>query len=66
MKSKVKSKQTCKWQDINNSKQVIKDYIEEIQSEAYYIKWLFQRAYYYNFNQQLINNFENLYNENKN
>lgn len=42
MKNKVKSKQTCKWQDINNPKQVIKDYIEEIHSEDYYIKWLFQ------------------------
>lgn len=63
-KAKAKSKQTCKWSDsIKDPKQVIKDYIKEIHSEDYYIKWLFQNQSWYEFHQQLIDKFEVLYND---
>jgi hypothetical protein len=65
MKKKVKPKQTCKWLDVNNPKQVVINYIKEIHSEAYYVKWLFRNKSWYKFNQQIIDKFEALYNDYK-
>jgi hypothetical protein len=66
LKNIVKSKQTCKWQDpIKSPKQVIEDYIKEIESKDYYIKWLFQNQLWYNFHQQILNKFEALYSDSK-
>ena len=63
MKNK-KSKQTCKWQDpIKDPKQVVINYIKEIHSEEYYIKWLFQNQLWYDFHQQLIDKYKALYND---
>lgn len=65
LKNRV-NKQACKWQDpIKSPKQVIEDYIKEINSKDYYIKWLFSKSTLDKFHQQLINKYEVLYKDSK-